>query len=89
MPTNYYFKLQCDDCAANLAAENINCSFKSVAHTITKTSLRDKVSSKSILEKADLCTLNKMVALQTDLMVWNSHKAKDPISGNLFPTGPS
>ena len=33
---------------ANLAAENINRSFKSVAQTITKTSLRDKVSQKSI-----------------------------------------
>ena len=77
MPNNYHFKLQCDDHAANLAAENINRSFKSVARRITKTSLWDKVSSKSILEKADLCTLNKMVASQTALM--------DPLGRNLFP----
>ena len=31
MPTNYHFKLQYDDCAANVVTENINRSFKLVA----------------------------------------------------------
>ena len=55
-----------------------------VARTIPKTSLRDKVSSKSILEKAGLRTLNKMLAFQTFVMVWMSNKAKNPVGRNLF-----
>ena len=39
---------------------------------------------KSVLEKAGLCTLNEMVALQTALMVWKSNKARDPLGINLF-----
>ena len=54
-----------DDRAANLATENINRSIKLVAWPITKTSLSDKVSSKPVLEKAGLWTLNEMVASQT------------------------
>ena len=73
------------DRAANLATENINRSIKSVARTITKTSLSDKVSSKSVLEKAGLRPLNEMVACQTALMVWKSNKAKDPLGRKLFP----
>ena len=80
-----HFKLAHDDRAANLATENINRSIKSVARTITKTALSDKVSSKSILEKAGLRTLNEMVASQTALMVWKSKKAKDPLGRKLFP----
>ena len=79
------FKLAHDDRAANLATEKINRSIKSVAWTITKISLSDKVSSKSVLEKAGLRTLNEMVASQTALMVWKSKKAKDPLSRKLFP----
>jgi hypothetical protein len=84
-PAAIPFKLAHDDRAANLATENINRSIKSVARTITKTALSDKVSSKSILEKAGLRTLNEMVASQTALMVWKSKKAKDPLGRNLFP----
>ena len=84
-PAAIPFKIVYDDRAANLATENINRSIKSVARTITKTSLSDKVSSKSVLEKAGLRTLNEMVASQTALMVWKSNKAKDPLGRNLFP----
>ena len=59
------FKLAYDDRAANLATENINRSIKLVARTITKTTLSDKVSSKSVLEKAGLRPLNETVASQT------------------------
>ena len=85
IPNYEPFKLAHDDRAANLATENINRSIKSVARTITKTALSDKVSSKSILEKAGLRTLNEMVASQTALMVWKSKKAKDPLGRKLFP----
>ena len=52
-PAAIPFIIAYDDRAANLATENINWSIKSVARTtITKTSLSDKVSSKSVLEKA-------------------------------------
>ena len=84
-PAAIPFKIAHDDRAANLATENINRSIKSVARTITKTSLSDKVSTKSVLEKAGLRTLNEMVASQTALMVWKSYKAKDPLGRNLFP----
>ena len=53
--------------------------------TFTKTALSDKVSSKSVLEKAGLRPLNEMVASQTALMVWKSKKANDPLGRNLFP----
>jgi hypothetical protein len=84
-PAAIPFKIAHDDRAANLATENINRSIKSVARTITKTRLSDKVSTKSVLEKAGLRTLNEMVASQTALMVWKSYKAKDPLGRNLFP----
>ena len=84
-PAAIPFKIAYDDRAANLATENINRSIKSVARTITKTSLSDKVSSKSVLEKAGLRTLNEMVASQTALMVWKSNKARDPLGKILFP----
>ena len=84
-PAAIPFKIAHDDRAANLATENINRSIKSVARTITKTSLSDKVSSKSVLEKAGLRTLNEMVASQTAFMVWKSYKAKDPLGRTLFP----
>ena len=52
---------------------------------ILQTSVRDNVSSKTIKEKAGLCTLNEMVVSQTSLTVWKSNKAKDPFGRNLFP----
>ena len=84
-PAAIPFKMAYDDRAANLATENINRSVKSVARTITKTSLSDKVSSKSTLEKAGLRNLNEMVASQTAVMVWKSNKARDPLGKILFP----
>ena len=84
-PTAMTFKIQYDDQAADLAIANINWSIKSVAQMIIKTSVRDNVSSKSIIEKAGLCTLNEMVASQAALTAWKSNKAKDPLGRNLFP----
>ena len=77
------FKLAYDNHAANLGTENINWSIKLVAR---KTALSDKVSSKSVLEKAGLQTLNEMFASQTALMVWKSKKTKDPLGRTFFPS---
>ena len=74
-------QLAYDDHAANLGTENINWSIKLVAR---KTALSDKVSSKSVLEKAGLQTLNEMFASQTALMVWKSKKTKDPLGRTFF-----
>ena len=52
---------------------------------ITKTSLKDMISTKCILEKAGLRNLNEMVASQTAVTVWKSQKAKDPLGKRLFP----
>ena len=76
-PAAIPFKLAFDDRAANLATEKINRAIKSVARTITKTSLKDMVSTKCVLEKAGLRNLNEMVASQTAVMVWKS-KSKGP-----------
>ena len=84
-PAAIPFKMAFDDRAANLATEKINRAIKSVARTITKTSLKDMVSTKCVLEKAGLRNLNEMVASQTAVMVWKSQKAKDPLGTRLFP----
>ena len=84
-PAAIPFKMAFDDRAANLATEKINRAIKSVARTITKTSLKDMVSTKCILEKAGLRNLNEMVASQTAVTVWKSQKAKDPLGTRLFP----
>ena len=85
-PAAIPFKLAFDDRAANLATEKINRAIKSVARTITKTSLKDMVSTKCVLEKAGLRNLNEMVASQTAVMVWKSRKARDPLGTRLFPS---
>ena len=85
-PAAIPFKMAFDDRAANLATEKINHAIKSVAQTITKTSLKDMVSTKCVLEKAGLRNLNGMVASQTAVMVWKSLKARDPLGTRLFPS---
>ena len=88
-PAAIPFKLAYDDRAANLATENINRSIKSVARTITKTALNDKVSSKSVLEKAGLRPLNEMVASQTALMVGSQKRPMIPLEEIYSQSDPS
>ena len=39
-----------------------------------KTSFKDIVSAESVLQKAGLINLNEIVASQTAIRVWKSHK---------------
>ena len=50
-----------------------------------RTSLKDIVSTNSILVKVGFYNLNEMVASQTAVMVWKSQKARDPLGTRLFP----
>ena len=84
-PAAIPFKIAADDQAANLATEKINRSIKSVARTITKTSLKDMVSSDLVLQKAGMRNLNEIVASNAALMVWKSKKKMDPLGTALFP----
>ena len=74
-----------DDKAANLATDKINRAIKSVARTITKTSLKNMVASEQVLRKAGLRNLNEIVASSSVLMVWKSKRANDPLGKILFP----
>ena len=47
------FKIAHDDCAENLATENINQLIKLVAQTITKTSLSDKLCPQKSIKARD------------------------------------
>ena len=84
-PAAIPFKISQDDRAANLATGQINRAIKSVARTITKTSLKDMVSSESVLKKAGLRNLNEMVASSAAVMVWKSKQSRDPLGCCLFP----
>ena len=79
------FKIAVDDRAANLATDKINRAIKSAARTITKTSLKDMVSSEQVLQKAGLRNLNEIVASTSVVMVWKSKKLNDPLGKVLFP----
>ena len=65
--------------------ERINMSIKSAARTITGTKLSDKVSSKYVLNKAGLKSLNEMVASASAILVWKSKHFMDPLGKHLFP----
>ena len=79
------FKIAIDDRAANFATDKINRAIKSAARTITKTSLKDMVSSEQVLQKAGLRNLNEIVASTSVVMVWKSKRLNDPLGKVLFP----
>ena len=85
LPAAIPFKIAYNDQAANLATDKINRSIESVAHTITKTKLTDKVSTESVLQKAGLRSLNEIVASSAVMMVWKSKNSNDPLDACLFP----
>ena len=68
-PAAIPFKIECDDRASNLAREKINRAIKSAARTITKTSLKDMVSSEKVLQQSGLRSLNEIVAVTSVVMV--------------------
>ena len=65
--------------------EQINMAVKSAARTITRTRLSDKIPSKSVLNKAGLRNVDKMMALASAVMVWKSKLSWDPLGKCLFP----
>ena len=84
-PAAIPFKIAYDDRASNLAREKINRAIKSAARTITKTSLKDMVSSEKVLQKSGLRSLNEIVASTSVVMVWKAKKQMNPLGKLLFP----
>ena len=84
-PAAIPFKIAHDDQAANLATEKINRAINSVARTITKTRLKDMVSSATVREKCGLRSLNEMVASSAVLMAWKAKKSMNPLGSCIFP----
>ena len=85
-PAAIPFRINHDDRGAITITNEINCALKSVARTITRTRLTDKVRSDIILQKAGLQGLNEMVASTSAQMIWKSKLWMDPIGSLLFPT---
>ena len=84
-PAAIPFKIAHDDQAANLATEKINRAINSVARTITKTHLKDRVSSIDVREKCGLRSLNEMVASSAVLMAWKAKNSMNPLGACIFP----
>ena len=51
---------------------------------LTQTKLKDKVSSKLVLQKANLSCVNEMVASSSAMMAWKSKRFMDPLGHRLF-----
>ena len=69
--------------------EEINRAIKSVARSITKTKLSDKVRSEIVLHKANLKCLNEAVASITATTVWKANKTMNPLGQQLFHKKPN
>ena len=80
------FRIDHNDKGTNSLTEKINCAIKSVARTITRTRLTDKIRSEIILQKAGLRSLNAMVAYSSAVMIWKSKKCMDPLGSLIFPS---
>ena len=80
------FRIDHNDKGTNSLTEKINCAIKSVARTITRTRLTDKIRSDIILQKAGLRSLNAMVAYSSAVMIWKSKKCMDPLGSLIFPS---
>ena len=78
------FRIDHNDKGANSLTDKINCAIKSVARTITRTRLTDKIRSDIILQKAGLRSLNEMVAYSSAVMIWKSKKCMDPLGSLIF-----
>ena len=79
------FKIAYDDQAANIATGKINRAINSVARTITKTRLKDMISSETVLQKCGLRSLNEIVASSVVLMAWKAKRSMNPIGNCIFP----
>ena len=66
------FRIDQGDKRAVKITEKISYALKSTGGTITRTRLTDKMRSETVLQKADLCGLNEMVATPSAMMVWKA-----------------
>ena len=82
-------RLEHDDRSFIGITEEINKCIKSVARTITKTKISDKVTSEVVLWRAGLRCLNEAVASIMAIMVWKSKHAMNPLGIRLFRETPS
>ena len=85
-PAAIPIRINHDDKGAVVLTDKINCALKSVARTITRTRLKEKVRSEIVLQKAGLRSLNEMVAYTSAITVWKSKLWKDPLNTVLFPS---
>ena len=86
VPASVPFRINHEDKGAITLTDKINCSIKSASRTITRISLKDKIPSEIVLQKAGLRSLNEMVASFSATMVWRSKARMDPLGSLLFPT---
>ena len=68
--------------------EEINKVIKSVAQTITRTKLTDKIRSDITLSKAGLCCLNEATASEMATLVWKCKQEMNPLGVKLFSDKP-
>ena len=87
-PATIPVRLENDDRSFIGITEEINKCIKSVARTITKTKISDKVTSEVVLWKAGLRCLNEAVASIMAIMLWKSKQAMDPLGIRLFSEPP-
>ena len=58
---------------------DIDKAIKATARTITRTSLKDKVRSEIILQKAGLCCLTATVSESMAIAIWKGRKDMNPL----------
>lgn len=62
-------RLDYEDKGANIHTDKINCAIKSLARTITRTRLKDRIRSDNLLHISSIHGLNEMAVSTTATMV--------------------
>ena len=83
-PATIPIRIDSEDKNSITVTEEINKSIKSVARSITRTKLSDKVRSELILTKAGLRNLNEATASVMAVLVWKSKISMNPLGTLLF-----
>ena len=78
-------RISSSDKGAITVMEKIDLAIKSAARVITRTRLKDRLRSETVLQRAGLTCLNEMVASASALMVWKSKRCMNPLGSLLFP----
>ena len=81
--------IPCRICSSDKGAitvmDKIDLAIKSAARAITRTRLKDRIRSETVLQRAGLLCLNDMVASASAVLVWKSKKCMNPLGLLLFP----